>query len=1102
MCKKLSVSNIAEENINDKEKSFDAALNICTLKPFGQEEDNDLSYCSDSVLEDVCDDSIVSDQYFITPGKQRIFDMRLANPSIRSKTFVSSAPSMDRIEESITPNMPKVHNSPLATFNDGYCSPSIAEDNLNTSDTVIINDLSTVDYNQTKEIEFESTTDVLKKNNLKNLVECESMNTSTISENSCIEKESTFTNNKLSVIPFEVLDKTPDDLITEVNKVDLDNTINVEPIIISETNIVNDYNDGKNLSITLKARKNSNNISVVNTTYGDTCIDKLFTNSYDESTNKTNQTEDLSDADAENSPDIMSNTIINDTSLQPNEFNINNSLKDLTKLDNSYLNTTEPISSNAVHTPLEGISDNTRPYLDIVSDMYKMSTDNSSICCNDFKINESESNDQTQENIFEPSLYSDVSFNSVMDKNNSVIDNSSPMKSNLSVIIENRTLEESACNDVEQNNEVSNTLNSTRNYKECLTIEHSMSEVQISIQNETDNNNKIIEMEPNPNGDILLNSLISDNINLNHNNTDISDFATVELTSETKDTNLEQHVILNNDIQQPSLLNTSENSLEHYRLEKLFNFNTDKTVKQFEYNTPKIQKLLDFSIVQQTPTDVNQSKKQKLLNFSIVEQTPISKSIQQTSLNQTLIAKDTLIDFSSIDQIQGYKPTDQYESPNKDIFTKSSESPFNNEFLNNLSNVSAPDFEYSMGESMKTNLSNQSKLAMTNTLNDPDLNLSTSSDEMSKSKMNTDLCTQEILGSESINDNNCSIKKNEHSSFLDKTIVQNDHLEISVTAENTKFKPTYLPIPTSKKIENFNSSDSLVHSNKQLVLNANECVIVDFSIVEQSSPQATDLNTDQNNESNKTNTNFIDMSTTDTKSYDQVLSSSENSVLDVISDNKTDENNTNSNSDDINKTTIRLDESKCLYNDPLLTDIEMDDVSILMGSPRKSSISESFHSIELDNVNDDNKRKMPVQEPCNIEKKMKVETEEVKTPMSMLYKIKNMFRSNEKPSNYESITKERKLKSDALSNIENKYNFNPTASLKMSEVLTRSKIPCIVTDKSIIKNNEFDNSSLLNDSIKPKRVIPKFTGVPVLSDVSNSSNRKCPGSRIPSKFNK
>jgi len=291
-------------------------------------------------------------------------------------------------------------------------------------------------------------------------------------------------------------------------------------------------------------------------------------------------------------------------------------------------------------------------------------------------------------------------------------------------------------------------------------------------------------------------------------------------------------------------------------------------------------------------------------------------------------------------------------------------------------------------------------------------------------------------------------------------------------------------------------------------MNLNECAIIDFSIIEQPLLQTSELKNSANitsaeSDCNVSNINEMSVvSTANINSNEQVVVSSENPVVVMTSENKSEESINDSS--DTNNTVNFFKESPSLHEIKFLTDMQLNDESLLMESPDKSSIAESFHSIESEHVHEDNKRKMEaIQEYQSKEKKIKVMNEEPKTPMSMLYKIRSMFQSSEKRPLHGTNENYLKLnKSHQNLNLckyeENKDNFTKPISLKKSEVLVKSKIPCKVNDRSMLKNDELNNSSLLNNSIKtiPKRV--PF----VLSDVSNSSNKKCPESRIPSKFQK
>jgi len=541
------------------------------------------------------------------------------------------------------------------------------------------------------------------------------------------------------------------------------------------------------------------------------------------------------------------------------------------------------------------------------------------------------------------------------------------------------------------------------------------------------------------------------------------------------------------------------NSLEEFtNLEQMFNFGDNQKKKQVESKTPKTHKLLDFSIIQQTPTFDNQEKKQKLLNFSIVDQTPL-KSVQQTYPNENVINNDSLINFSSVDQVWNSEIVSKDDISYKD---------FQNSSSNNLSTISSPDVELLTDDSIKMNTSHFSNSSFNQTMTDSNVNQSINSCASNKTQNNiTKLNNVEPLVSV-----DRQIVVDKLSNSLNQTTKQNKsnqkYDEHCMTEESTK-GIKLLSNTTSNKIND--SAQVTENSNQELCINSNKPAIVDFSIIDQGQLEKVDV---ISVDSDRNLSNLIEMSLISipvTKSDEQSTILSENSVVAISSDNRS-KKSIDSSLDEINSTIVQFEESTLLHNNTkLLTDIQMSDESLLTETPEKSSIIDSFHSIELDHVQEDNKRKIDTTQEYDIsEKKMKVETEMLKTPMSMLYKIKNMFRSSEKQPSCVNNTKENNIKTGKCYQQlnfgkfeENNDNFTKPTPLKKTEVLTKSKIPCKVTDR-LSKNDEFNNSSIssLNDSIKQKRTIPKFSGVPVLSDVSNSSNRKCTESRIPFKFQK
>ncbi|XP_050435868.1 uncharacterized protein LOC126842771 [Adelges cooleyi] len=231
------------------------------------------------------------------------------------------------------------------------------------------------------------------------------------------------------------------------------------------------------------------------------------------------------------------------------------------------------------------------------------------------------------------------------------------------------------------------------------------------------------------------------------------------------------------------------------------------------------------------------------------------------------------------------------------------------------------------------------------------------------------------------------------SSTLDKTIEQIENLKLSPLAESEEMKSF-----TSSMIEQSVEFGENELSESQQVSKPD---IVDFSIIEQL------------------------MEPSSTLSESKLANSS-------LNDNK--------------ETVINIKEKESVvsHDSEMLAGIKVDDMSLIMDSLKKSSMSESFYSIESDNVTEDNKRKIePVQEYKNVEKKMKVE--EPKTPTSKLFKIKNMFKSSEKP------------KCNFSSGKENTPFSKPT-SLRKPEVNVKSKIPCKVLVKSMTKSIDFNLS--------------------------------------------
>ncbi|CAI6367413.1 unnamed protein product [Macrosiphum euphorbiae] len=1000
------------------------------------------------------------------------------------------------------------------------------------------------------------------------------------------------------------------DVNKSLNETNIENTLNVTEHKFDgekSTNImsniaiplpgVNDCIDKEN-SIASKVDIKSINTSIVDKIFDESMLinaNKLLTDSRIMNCNKSHETEST-----------LNNTehrvVNNNQNASVSAVHFDEKLH-LSKLDKSILKSTINSDSSFVeinkvnitcNTSLEDPSCMMRQYLDFELAVNEMCNDISSASGPVEKSNKpKESYDnETLENLIEQTLSSDTFNLTKVNENVSNYDGS-----NLSVIIENKSLETS-CNNIEPNedfvspnNDVPITLDSESIVKEVNDIEllnkstvlntvatPSKSEVglaygtDVNIQikakesisinctitdsglveniNETKHNESSMfsdelskleldtftKINKNLNNITTKQIFISEDVNeihstqntLDENNlhliadqiniTDIPNSTAFELIPETEITKknlIDQDEVLNNDNQQQDLLDATkciDNSLEEFtNLEQMFNFGDNAKGKQVEYKTPKTQKLLDFSIIQQTPTFDNPAKKQKLLNFSIVDQTPILQSTQQKYPIENVINDESLINFSSVDQMWNSEVVTKDEINFKDLQNSSNYSS-----SNNLSTISAPDLELLADESIKRNTSNFSNSSFDQTITDSNLNLSTHSCAINKTQNGI----IELNNLEPLLVINRQIVAEEPSDSLNQTIKQNESRQKTfydkhcVAEASTKVvKPDLKLLSKSTSNKNIDSAEFKDYSNQEPCFNPNERAIVDFSIIDQGMLENVGLknNTDITSfESDRNVSNLIEVSFV-TKSEKQTIISSENPIIPITSHSRA-EKSIQSNSDEMNSTALHLEESTFLHNNTeLLTDIQMNDESLFIESPEKSSIIDSFHSIELDHVQEDNKRKMETtQEYDNNEKKMKVETE-LNTPMSMLYKIKNMFRSSERQPSCVNNAKENSLISNKCYQKlnfnkfeENNEDFTKRKTLKKPEVIVKSKIPCKVTDRSLTKNDEFNSSSLssLNDSIKQKKTIPKFSGVPVLSDVSNSSNRKCAESRIPSKFQK
>ncbi|XP_008180617.1 protein PFF0380w [Acyrthosiphon pisum] len=1160
---KTSIKNtlIVSEHKFDGEKSMNIMSNIPnSISGVDEYDDEENSIASDVDIKSVS-----------TSVVDKIFD-----ETVYTNTLSTNNQSMD-MNKSL--NETNIENTSNVTENKFDCEKSM---NVMSNMATPTSDVNDEEFSVAMEVDIKSTNTSCVDKELNKIV---------CTNRYSINNQSTDLNKSLNENETNI-ENTLDD---SEHKFDGEMSMNIMSNIATPLPGVNDYFDKEN-SIATKVEIKSINTSIVDKIFDESMLinaNKLLTDSRFMNRNKSlYETESTLNNTEHRFVNNIQNTSVSavhfDEKLHLSKLD-NSILKNTINSDNSFVGINEV--NITCNTSLEDPSCMMRQYLDFEQAVNEMCNDISSASGPVGKSNKPKESydDETLENLIEQTLSSNT-FN--LTKENENVSNYEG--SNLSVIIENKSLETS-CNNIEQNeefvspnNDVPITLESENIVKEVNDIEFlnkstalntvatpSKSEVglaygtdvntqikakeSISINctikdsglveniNETKRNGSSMssdesskmeldtftKINKNLNNITTKQIFISEDVNEIHstqntldennlyliadqiNTTDIPNSTAFKLIPDTEITQknlIDQDELLNNDNQQQDLLDTTkcvDNSLEEFtNLEQMFNFGENKKGKQVEYKTPKTQKLLDFSIIQQTPTFDNPAKKQKLLNFSIVDQTPILQSTQI----ENVINDDSLINFSSVDQMWNSEVVTKDEINFKDLQNSSNYSS-----SNNLSTISAPDLELLADESIKRNTSNFSNSSFDQTITDSNLNLSTYSCASNKTQNGITrlnnlkpllLINRQIIADKPSDSSNQTIEQNES---IPKTFYD-QHCVAEASTKVVKPDLNLLSNTTSNK--NIDSTEFKDDSNQDPCFNSNERAIIDFSIIDQGILENVELknNTDITSfKSDRNVSNLIEMSFV-TKSEEQTIISSGNPIIPITSHSRS-ENSIHSSSAEMNSTALQLEESTFLHsNTELLTDIQMNDESLLIESPDKSSIIDSFHSIELDHVQEDNKRKMETTEEYdNNEKKMKVETEMLKTPMSMLYKIKNMFRSSERQPCCVNNTKENNLKSNKCYQKlnfnkfeENNEDFTKRITLKKPEVIVKSKIPCKVTDRSLTKNDEFNSSSLssLNDSIKQKKTIPKFSGVPVLSDVSNSSNRKGAESRIPFKFQK
>ncbi|XP_050534293.1 protein PFF0380w-like isoform X2 [Daktulosphaira vitifoliae] len=1158
-----SVSSVVECNIVGGNENLETNVgnNVCILKPLNQ---NDLSTTSDSEV----DDSFEEFKEF-TPGKQQIFDLRFSKSSIRAKTLVSSKPYMDRIDESTTPKTPKV-SAPTILINNSNLrvSEKYLNDITNNSHYDMYNKWEEDSLNLICKSDLMDCSNITDTSKIEQIFEEENLNGS-----KALNISDSFMEHKIVPRVYDnTTDIMKNDSTRDFRTSNHTSGGNISVTSVNDSiNVLcklNQYSVKSEItSITKKSLKESQHNSFYDEqhSYSYEIKNDSAQNSDLKNTTVSEISNDNNLFDYKNNEEIMKKTKYYKEQAKNELLN----LEPLTKLlyyksecSPKYLKNSEhdisleeQLSTKYFDTTKVLNNTNSSDTLNLIE---KTITDVT------FGVILLDKNDSGTIKMEEDNV---LCQNKTSENEN--------FTSDLSVIVENKTLEdtcnvstlnvnlEDTCNDSNSNmnlEDTCNVSNSNMNLEDTCNVSNSNTNLEKSFLDKTnlvvtpllkDNKSIILDNEKTFNlfyinqsyenkkvdQSILISkeeSILAANYNdsvMNvdcttvissirnktedcHNDT-VSDTVLKEVDSITnlKDTEIEKlKSNFQNEIKEYNFRYFSEENPLNYipnkeyqsdsletsnKIDNSTNLNKESRKsdedQEFHDSNLKEKKLLDFTIMQQITPEVNSDKKQKLFDFSIIDHTPASKNLQKTFINENLVKKDALIDLSVADQIWNL------ESVTMDQSTLSSE-------LHNISADSNVNYTYNNIETTTLETFDDSIL-ISSSVSDLKPNLAQMKSNFPISLQGNDLGLQF----------NFQKSKLENSSeMLDKTIEKIENLELSVSIESEEMKSfeestikqqeiiDQIPIikidcETQSKL-NLSNVTEFVDADKKKIKESCEPCIVDFSIIElHSHPVDTPQNVSVVCEAD-----LIQMSETLMEKDRQVVSLDSN--VSITPEHQSIDNS----SYDTDDTIVCIQSIEQNHSSELLNDVKMDDISLIMESPEKSNTSESFHSIELDNVPDDNKRKMEsMQEPQNQEKKMKIE--EPKTPLSMLFKFRDMFKSSEKPKCNFGYRKENEplldlynqSKSSNLLITDDKNQFLKPSSLKKPEVIVKSRIPCKVEEKSMTKIDEFNTSGLLaSEFVKPKTGIPKLVGGPVLMDVSNSATKKLQESKIPSKFQK
>jgi len=924
---------------------FDAVNNLNTFEYHSQEENNE-NVCNYSESGDTTEEySIIPDKCCITPGKQQLFDLRFVKPSFNAKFCSVSDPFMNMIEEIMSPIVPKNLN-PHSVLNNVSHVPSEIEENSVAPLVADINCSSSV-------VDFNHINDITPGNgNIKF--------ESKLANSESIQLNKSLNNSNIGMDKFDLLKSMC--IMPNANVLTMD---------------VNHYSSAEKLE---ELANKSMNPSVLDVTFDDMCTNKLLTNIK----NNTNQSEHFSHAadfkesvihkpklifpaikpqylnfdqtQIEKCKEISSasvNSALNEFEEYCNQFQDNISVKeqficpettDLGIIDDSF-----SILDNHLKLKLPVINENKtlKKIMAKNNDVEKVVHNMSSNSVSENVLSEDTNDEMVMKlatEVMKEFIYNAEDGSNIHGVGLSLINVTNPLK--IETDNENNFINQNIIDSGLSFDENKATVSKTTLDNCFLSINDRAFQNETNVQNQLDyDTSDLVLFKDTKNNDWNLNSFSKNNL------TNISINNTSELL-------LKSDNALKNLIHQDHVLNTTDSTSKLVEINKIEQMLLEEDKKVVEFKTFKKQNTLDSS-VKQSPYLISQGKKQELLDFSMVEQTPPSKSIQHMSFNHNSKKADTPIALNSVGQMShfGIMSVDEIDK----VFQKYSSK--------RLMNISAPNIELLADKSVESN-SDHSDLSFNQTVTKTNLN---NTDNIMNRLKIEDL--EQFFKKDNSLVFNKQIEVNK-SITLNKIIAQNksykEQCSKELTTEEPKHEPELFLITTL-------NSESVMESDQKSILNSNKYSIGDFSTVEQS-PKVKNIKTILSAESDNNSSNLIDMSFAPISNMPfnkQFFLPS--TTIDVSLRNESEKTLNSSCSNDA---VINFGGSQFFHNE-VLTDVQMKNVSLFVETPDKSSVSDSFHNIELDSQVQNNKRKNiePFQEFQN-KKKMKLDDEEFKTPTS------------------------------------------------------------------------------------------------------------------------